>query len=646
MFRDMPLTTANSVVETSAPPAPKPAVLVVDDEKAQRDLLSAVLSPICCVDTAASVAEAVVKAELTPPALVIMDYAMPAATGIDGLHRLREIYPKLPVMILTGHADLGVAREAIRLGAVEYVLKPFEPTDLMTLVSRLTKGSKQSAPPLADVPYSVQRRLTAHIDLWRSRLPTIPSENRLTATVGPDRKVEAKVLRLGRDAVQAEVYEPSFWMEADQPLTSLQVWIGAELAYDGAGRVGSVISTGPSSICEFTLQKGWTEQPATPLGGHRQSAVAAARDFAGRWREKERLTPAFRQSVSEIQHLLSEMKDWLGTMEFSLRTEAADGSQVEKDRLLEQLLAEIEPDLTAAFDTFELESAKIAPDLVGLHAEHVRSRLHPLMLASPFVHRSFTKPLSYPGDYEVMNFMLGNPFVGGTVYAEVLNAFVVGRGAPAAYRHRVDYLERVLRREIAAAMKRNDRPCRILSLGCGAAPEVRRIAGTLSDETRAEFNLLDFSATTLKYAREELNRARGAGKPGLKIELREFSVQQMLARGLRMMNGRTRKSQDALERDSFDLVYCAGLFDSLSDRVCERLLQVFWQLASPGGRILATNFAPENPDKAFMDYILDWRLIYRDTEKMKLISDNAGLGPDLQMAIAPRNAEIFIESVK
>ena len=199
-------------------PASLPLVLVVDDEKAQRDLLTAVLSSACRVDTAASVSEAVVKAELTPPALVIMDYAMPAASGIEGLQRLREIYPQLPVVILTGHADLEIARQAIQLGAVEYILKPFDPPDLLSVVLRLTTGATEqdedSGRPLSEIPYALQRRLAANVDLWRSRLPTIPSENRLVAVLEPELPLEAKVLRLGRNTVQAEVYEPNATLES------------------------------------------------------------------------------------------------------------------------------------------------------------------------------------------------------------------------------------------------------------------------------------------------------------------------------------------------------------------------------------------------------------------------------------------------
>lgn len=186
----------------------EPLVLVVDDEKAQRDVLTAVLSSACRVDAAASASEAVLKAELTRPALVIMDFAMPAASGIEGLQRLREVYPLLPVVVLVGHADLKTAREAIQLDAIEYILKPFDPPDLLSVVLGLTKSAAGQGEvpraPLSSIPNALDRRHDANVDEWRSRLATIPSENRLARVLDSDRSVEARVLRPGRDTARAE----------------------------------------------------------------------------------------------------------------------------------------------------------------------------------------------------------------------------------------------------------------------------------------------------------------------------------------------------------------------------------------------------------------------------------------------------------
>ncbi len=625
---------------------PSPLVLVVDDEKAQRELLTAVLSPACRVDAAASVSEAVVKAELTPPALVIMDYAMPTASGLEGLRRLREIYPDLPVVILTGHADLEVARQAIQIGAVEYMLKPFDQADLLSLVMRLATGSARrgEAPPapLSEIPYALQRRLAANVDLWRSRLPTIPSENRLVAILEPNHSVEAKILRLNRSSVMAEIYEPSPWVASNQHVQNLQVWVGSELAFEGPAELGSVIRTGPSSICEFTLSVGdWTRASASE-GTTVGRTLDAAHQFIERWRDKDRIHDSFKLAVGQIADLLGELRDWLGGIE----GQWPEDSEGEGREALERLYREVAPAITRVFGLFELEAAKAPEALIGLYAQHVRTLLHPLTLCAPFVHRAFTKPLHYPGDFEVMNFMLGDPFQGASLYARVFNAWVIRSGACATYRYRVEFLEQVLNEETLSARGRTGRPCRVLSLGCGAAPEVQRFIRKNPLSEGVEFTLLDFSAATVNCARERLAEAVAGSGRIVSPQVHEFSVQQMLSHGTRLLNQPRLASSGLLERGGYDLLYCAGLFDYLSDRVCERVLRIFWELSAPGATIMASNFAPTNPMRAFMDYVLDWRLLHRTESLVRSLSVDDSLNPQTRTLPAPGGVEVFLRMEK
>ena len=76
------------------------------------------------------------------------------------------------------------------------------------------------------------------------------------------------------------------------------------------------------------------------------------------------------------------------------------------------------------------------------------------------------------------------------------------------------------------------------------------------------------------------------------------------------------------EIDKYDFIYCAGLFDYLSDKVCARLLRLFYKWTKPGGAVLATNVHPDNPSKWTMEHIVEWHLIHRDAKDMgKLIPD-------------------------
>ncbi len=107
-------------------------VLVVDDETNLRQTLARILHQLGCeVTTAADGAEALQRLEAAPYDLVYLDIRLP---GIDGLQVLRQIhdhYPRVAVVLLTAHASISSAVEAVRLGAIDYLIKPITPEALI-----------------------------------------------------------------------------------------------------------------------------------------------------------------------------------------------------------------------------------------------------------------------------------------------------------------------------------------------------------------------------------------------------------------------------------------------------------------------------------------------------------------------------------
>lgn len=112
-------------------------VLIVDDEPFVRESLRANLpweSIRCVVESAGSAAEALEKLARRQPDVLLTDIRMPGMDGLDLTARVRERYPDLPVVLLTGHADFEYARRALTLGAFGYCLKPFEEETVFPLV--------------------------------------------------------------------------------------------------------------------------------------------------------------------------------------------------------------------------------------------------------------------------------------------------------------------------------------------------------------------------------------------------------------------------------------------------------------------------------------------------------------------------------
>jgi two-component system response regulator FixJ len=68
------------------------------------------------------------------PGCVVTDVRMPDMTGIDLLRKLNEIKPDLPVIMITGHGDIALAVEAMKIGAVDFLEKPFDDDHLLASV--------------------------------------------------------------------------------------------------------------------------------------------------------------------------------------------------------------------------------------------------------------------------------------------------------------------------------------------------------------------------------------------------------------------------------------------------------------------------------------------------------------------------------
>lgn len=110
-------------------------VYVIDDDPAMRDSLDFLLSSagfkVTLFDTAADFLDA--RADLRS-GCVVSDVRMPGIDGMDLLRRLKANASSMPVIIMTGHGDIPLAVEAIRLGALDFIEKPFEDDRLIGMI--------------------------------------------------------------------------------------------------------------------------------------------------------------------------------------------------------------------------------------------------------------------------------------------------------------------------------------------------------------------------------------------------------------------------------------------------------------------------------------------------------------------------------
>ena len=120
------------------PATKKSTILVVDDEDALRTVLSGELANEGYdVKAAADGDEAIGEVEKTPFDLVLLDIKMPRMNGFEVLKFIKEKHAQTKEVILTGCADLKNAIESKKLGADDFVSKPYDLVDLLTTIERV-----------------------------------------------------------------------------------------------------------------------------------------------------------------------------------------------------------------------------------------------------------------------------------------------------------------------------------------------------------------------------------------------------------------------------------------------------------------------------------------------------------------------------
>lgn len=132
-------------------------ILVVEDDTGLREALTdTLLLASYHVVSAASAEEALLLLKKQQVQLVISDVQMGSVSGLMLLKTLREQHPKLPVLMMTAYANVQDAVEAIRLGAIDYLAKPFSPEVLVSTVARYALPNEQpKQEPIVAAPASI-----------------------------------------------------------------------------------------------------------------------------------------------------------------------------------------------------------------------------------------------------------------------------------------------------------------------------------------------------------------------------------------------------------------------------------------------------------------------------------------------------------
>ena len=150
---------------------------------------------------------------------------------------------------------------------------------------------------------------------------------------------------------------------------------------------------------------------------------------------------------------------------------------------------------------------------------------------------------------------------------------------------------------------------------------------------------MDFNEETLAYLQDKLDGIKNKLVRPVSFQLIKRSVYQILKDG-----GRTLRHASG---EPYDYIYCAGLFDYLSDSVCKQIMNIFYEMLAPGGLLLATNATDalnsSRPFRYSMEYLLDWHLIYRDKAHFAAVAPDLADADKIAVIAEDTGANLFLE---
>jgi two-component system response regulator FixJ len=124
--------------------AETPMVHVVDDDDAVRDSLTLLLESAGLTARTYSSPTQLLASPPTPPGCVLTDVRMPDMDGLTLQRHLADAGVRLPVIVMTGHADVPLAVDALKAGAADFLEKPFDDTQLLAAIASAIAASQRS----------------------------------------------------------------------------------------------------------------------------------------------------------------------------------------------------------------------------------------------------------------------------------------------------------------------------------------------------------------------------------------------------------------------------------------------------------------------------------------------------------------------
>lgn len=402
----------------------------------------------------------------------------------------------------------------------------------------------------------------------------------------------------------------SAWSEQVGAEVPIRLRIGATVLHQGRGRIARVERAPFGTKIGLGLTSGYLDIPRIVA---KQDELSLVRALDGG------LDPAaggvqaeYRQVAADVLHLLRHYKSVLRRLAGN-----GNGGAAADEARMARALSLCEDRLVPEWRRlWHLANEVVAPIMKDAEALKAAKRFTELVLTPEFMdgpiwRRSFDKPLGYPGDFEVMNYVYSWRREGATSYAKLLHR--LGLEVAECIATRMVVMQQNIAKAVAA--KPGSEPVRIASIGCGPGQEVVNYLQIKALPRPVEFTLIDQEHDALACAYQQiypetLRLGRVASVHCLQISF----VQFMKANGF------------LPELTPQDLIYAVGLVDYLATRRAHGLVVRLYEQLGPGGLLIVGNMRDTPTSNLWpMEFVCDWSVNYRNEREMRSLAE--GLAP-------------------
>jgi len=243
-----------------------------------------------------------------------------------------------------------------------------------------------------------------------------------------------------------------------------------------------------------------------------------------------------------------------------------------------------------------------------------RELIMPVLENDTIFGHTFRKPFGYAGDYLLIEKIYQNHESKDTLFTK-WDRFYHSHEATQAVRNRKKFFINKLN-ELTA----NNEKVSVLILGSGPATDVYEFLSETKNGKNITFDLLDIDANSIEYATKKNH---------------EYLDQINFIRKNVLRFNTTNK---------YDLIWSAGLFDYLDDKIFTFLLKRFSSNLKPNGQIIIGNFSPSNPTIKVMEIMTEWFLHYRDEQCLTKLALMAGIDESLiKIEKEPLGINLFLK---